>query len=72
MPTRYGDHGGGINRAHHREKCGIHATRERRAARSPAHRDRACARTRFHVIHKRTRPRERVTPAEFRFVDFWG
>jgi hypothetical protein len=72
MATRYGVRRGGINRAHRREKCGIRASRNRAAARNRAPRDRACARTRFHVIHKRMRPRERFTPAEFRFVDFWG
>jgi hypothetical protein len=72
MPTRYGDHGGGINRAHRREKCGILATHARAAACSPAPRDRVCARTQFHVIHKRTRLRERIRPAEFHFVNFWG
>jgi hypothetical protein len=72
MATRYGHRRVGINRAHRREKCGLRATRERAAAWSHAHRDRACSRAQFYMIHKRARLRERVTPGEFHFVDFWG
>jgi len=72
MATRYGHRRVGINRAHRPEKCGLRATRERAAARSHAHRDRARSRTQFYMIHKRARLRERVTPGEFHFVDFWG
>jgi len=72
MATPYGDRCGGINHAHRREKCGNRATGEREAARNQAHRDGARERAQFYVIHKRARPRERITPAEFHFVDFWG
>jgi hypothetical protein len=72
MATRYGVRRAGINRAHRRAKGGIRTRRERAAARSPAPRDRVCARTQFHVIHKRTRLRERITLGEFHFVDSWG
>jgi len=43
-----------------------------KAARNRAHHDCARERAQFYVIHKRARPRERITPAEFHFVDFWG
>jgi hypothetical protein len=72
MRTRYGARRARINRAHRREKCGNRASRERAAAPCHAERDRARSRTRFQVIHKRARSRERITPGEFQFVDFWG
>jgi len=72
MATRYGHRRVGINRAHRRKKCGIRTTRERAAAWSRAQRDRACSRAQFHMIHKRARLRERITPGEFHFVDCWG
>jgi len=72
MATRYGHRHVGINRAHRRKKCGIRETRERTAAWSHAHRDCACSRAQFHMIHKCARLRERINPGEFHFVDFWG
>jgi len=43
-----------------------------RLRRNRAHRDHARERAQFYVIHKRARPRGRIAPAEFHFVDFWG
>jgi hypothetical protein len=72
MAARYSVRLAGINRAHRRAKCGILTTHVRVAARSAAPRGRVRARMQFHVIHKRTRLRERITPDEFHFVDSWG
>jgi hypothetical protein len=72
MATRYGDRCGRINHAHRREKCGIRTTSERAAMRNGAHRDRACARAHFQMSHKGMQLRERITPGEFHFVNFWG